>query len=550
MEYHLFVLNLIRRETNDIFRLLPILGYLFSDLQVDTLGLYMNSQNHSRNISFSSDDVDLFSQASHDKNPLHLCEDYARKTPFSNRVVFGILGSLSSLKYIQDRPNLQLSKLSLDFSAPLYINSVYSLEIVETFPKKSVIRLYDGRRLISRTIAYFKTGKPRKIKAINSEPSRTEPAILSALELVEGLQSRGAYSPDFKALQILENRLNLETKGVGILEIAILLWASYFVGMELPGRQALFAKLRLNFEDLSLPVDKPIDYVGTLASFDDRYNLSDIDADLTSNGVSLAKAEIQAFLRSAPTISEPKQLEKWLPRSESLSGKVALVTGASRGLGAAIAQSLALQGCTVILNFLRSRLEAEKLQEILVDAPGEIILMQGDAAEPSWCLQAQQKINNEYGKLDFLICNACPAILPLWLEPASIERVNAYVAKSLALMSVPMSIFLEQLSENQGCNVIISSIYATSPFPPELPHYIISKCAIEGLAKVGSAEYEQVNFLLVRPPKLLTDQTNTPIGQQGAIPAEEVAAKIVQQLLKIPNVNKFEIMENLWPVTA
>ncbi|MGF1498605.1 MAG: SDR family NAD(P)-dependent oxidoreductase [Elainellaceae cyanobacterium] len=509
----------------------------------------MESSQAKTLVRFSIDDLELFSQASHDRNPLHLSDDYARKTPFANRVVFGILGGLFGLSHLQDRPEMRLSKIVLEFPAPLFVDLPYSFEINETTSEKAVIRIFDGRRLMSKVTAHFSPGKPSRIKAAAPYAARTEAAILSTSDLTEGLQIEETYCPEIEALRKLINNLSLSQKGIGEVEVAILLWASYFVGMELPGTQALFSKFSLNLEESIPDLTEAFSYKASLIQLDDRYNLLRTRVELAADGMPLARGEIQSFIRPAAPTSTTTSIEALMPRSDALKGKVALVTGASRGLGAAIAQSLALQGCTVLVNFLRSRSEAEQLQTALADASGEIVLMQGDASELSWCLAAQQEILEKYGKLDFLICNACPAILPLWVEPTAIARVNDYVSKSLALMSVPMSAFLNLLSENSGSVVIISSVVVSQSSPSDWPHYTSAKYAIEGLTKVAAAEYPQACFLLVRPPKLLTDQTNTPIGRQGAISTEQVAVKIVQRTQKPTCPGQVEMMEDLWEVS-
>jgi NAD(P)-dependent dehydrogenase (short-subunit alcohol dehydrogenase family) len=509
----------------------------------------MESLQVKNSLRFSNCDLELFSQVSHDRNPLHLSDDYARKTPFANRVVFGILGGLFGLGRLKDRPGMKLSKIILEFSAPLFVDLPYSVEVNEAAPEKAVIRIFDGRRLMSKVTAHFSPGTPSQIKTTAYCAVRTEAARLSMSDLTEGLQVDQTYLPKMDGFRKLTNTLNLSQKGIGDVEIAILLWASYFVGMELPGTQALFSKFSLNLEDSIPDLTEAVSYRASLVQLDVRYNLLRTSVELATDGVPLARGEIQSFIRPTPPTTTAASITTLMSRSDYLKGKVALVTGASRGLGAAIAQSLALQGCTVLVNFLRSRSEAEQLQTALADAPGEIVLMQGDASNLSWCLSAQQATLEKYGKLDFLICNACPAILPLWVEPTSIARVNDYVSKSLALMSVPMSIFLNLLSKNSGSMIVISSVIVSQSPPSDWPHYTSAKYAIEGLTKVAAAEYPKASFLLVRPPKLLTDQTNTPIGRQGAISAEQVAVKIVKRMKGSSHFGQVEIMEDDWEVS-
>ncbi|MEM6838131.1 MAG: SDR family NAD(P)-dependent oxidoreductase [Cyanobacteria bacterium P01_C01_bin.120] len=504
----------------------------------------MESSQDKNLVRFSTDDLELFSQASHDRNPLHLSDDYARKTPFANRVVFGILGGLFGLSRLQDRPGMRLSKIVLEFQAPLFVDLPYSLEINEAALEKSVVRIFDGRRLMSKVTAHFSPGTSSQIKAAVPFAARTKAALLSVSDLTEGFQVEETYLPKIDVLRQLIDNLNLSQKGIGELEIAILLWSSYFVGMELPGTQALFSKFSLNLGDSIADLTEPFSYKASLTQLDDRYNLLRTRVELAADGMPLAHGEIQSFIRPAAPTSTTTSIEALMPRSDALKGKVALVTGASRGLGAAIARTLVLQGCTVLVNFLRSRSEAEQLQTASANAPGKLVLMQGDASELSWCLSTQQEILEKYGKLDFLICNACPAILPLWIEPAAIIRVNDYVSKSLALMSVPMSVFLNLLSENSGSVIVISSVVVSQSSPSDWPHYTSAKHAIEGITRVASVEYSEVSFLLVRPPKLLTGQTNTPMGRQAAISPEIVAVKLVQDLIDNQPSEYLKILED------
>ncbi|MDJ0702067.1 MAG: SDR family NAD(P)-dependent oxidoreductase [Leptolyngbyaceae cyanobacterium MO_188.B28] len=499
-------------------------------------------------ICFSNEDMALFSCASHDKNPLHLSEEYARKTPYANRVVFGVLGGLTCLGRLQNRPDFILSKITLDFPGAMFSDVPYSVEINDHSPDRATAKIYDGKRLLLKLKAHFYPGDsslrlgppPPKNSALD------EASPLGVVDLKTDYLVKGEFFPSMQAFHDLNKRLGLIDKGLSEVQIATLLWSSYLVGMELPGRQALFSKLSLDFEQIDCDRSASIAYSARVKDFDSRFNLLRTEANLFTNGAPLATADIRSFVRPASPTTPNSAIEAIFPSSETLKGKVALVTGASRGLGATIAQSLALQGCTVLVNFLKSSGEAKRLQETMADAPGKIELLQGDASDLSWCESAKETLIKTYGKLDYLICNACPPILPLWLEPSATPRINDYVSKSLALMSAPMATFLDVLSENSGWNVIISSVYSVQAAPTDLPHYVSAKCAIEGLARIAAAEYGEANFLIVRPPKLLTDQTNTPLSSQGSIPTEAVAVKIAQRLEGPTCSGHLDILENVW----
>jgi 3-oxoacyl-[acyl-carrier protein] reductase len=89
-----------------------------------------------------------------------------------------------------------------------------------------------------------------------------------------------------------------------------------------------------------------------------------------------------------------------------LRGKVALVTGASRGLGRAIAVKLASLGCKVVINYCQSQ---EKAQEVIVEIEqrgGEAILIKADVSDAVSVREMIKTINNQWGNIDILVNNA------------------------------------------------------------------------------------------------------------------------------------------------
>jgi NAD(P)-dependent dehydrogenase (short-subunit alcohol dehydrogenase family) len=195
-----------------------------------------------------------------------------------------------------------------------------------------------------------------------------------------------------------------------------------------------------------------------------------------------------------------------------------------------ITAALALQGCTVVANYRDSDSPARRLAESVEDYSGTVIPAKADAADVASVRELKVLVLEEFGHLDYLICNACPAVLPLRLEEQTIERLNLFLSKSFAMVSIPMSIFLPMLSKRSGWNVAISSM-AVETLPKEWPHYVALKSSIESLSRVAARQYPGVNFLLVRPPKLRTDLINMPSGLHDAQPPEVTATKLVQRLI-------------------
>ncbi len=90
----------------------------------------------------------------------------------------------------------------------------------------------------------------------------------------------------------------------------------------------------------------------------------------------------------------------------SLRGKVALVTGASRGIGKAIALELACRGAAVALNYRASKAEAESLAERIKEIGSEALLVQGDVAKKSEAREVVRKVLEHWGRIDILVNNA------------------------------------------------------------------------------------------------------------------------------------------------
>src|SRR3984885_14526484 len=90
----------------------------------------------------------------------------------------------------------------------------------------------------------------------------------------------------------------------------------------------------------------------------------------------------------------------------TLNNKIALVTGASKGIGASIATHLAAAGATVVVNYATSKSGADKVVAEIVAAGGKATAIQGDVAKPEDITRLFAEIKQKYGKLDILVNNA------------------------------------------------------------------------------------------------------------------------------------------------
>ncbi|MGA8440196.1 MAG: SDR family NAD(P)-dependent oxidoreductase [Candidatus Sulfotelmatobacter sp.] len=89
-----------------------------------------------------------------------------------------------------------------------------------------------------------------------------------------------------------------------------------------------------------------------------------------------------------------------------LRGKIALVTGASKGIGAGIAKNLGAEGATVVVNYATSREGADRTVAEIVKGGGQAWAVQGDFSKPEEITRTFAEIEKKHGKLDVLVNNA------------------------------------------------------------------------------------------------------------------------------------------------
>src|SRR5476649_2018592 len=89
-----------------------------------------------------------------------------------------------------------------------------------------------------------------------------------------------------------------------------------------------------------------------------------------------------------------------------LKGKVAVVTGASKGIGASIAQHLAAEGASVVVNYASSKEGADRVVDSITKAGGKALAVQGDMSKAPDIKRLFAETTKKYGKLDILVNNA------------------------------------------------------------------------------------------------------------------------------------------------
>src|SRR5881275_2676846 len=93
-------------------------------------------------------------------------------------------------------------------------------------------------------------------------------------------------------------------------------------------------------------------------------------------------------------------------KTEKLNGKIAVVTGASKGIGAGIAKQFAAEGAAVVVNYASSKTDADKVVDEIAKRGGKAIAVQGNVAKKAEVERLFTAAEKAFGKIDILVNNA------------------------------------------------------------------------------------------------------------------------------------------------
>jgi len=142
-----------------------------------------------------------------------------------------------------------------------------------------------------------------------------------------------------------------------------------------------------------------------------------------------------------------------------LEGKIALVTGASRGIGKAIAVALAAAGADVAVNYAGNRAAAEAVAAEIEAMGRKVLLLQGDVAQLEVCTEMIDAVIKEFGRIDILVNNAGISYIGL-LTDMQIEDWNHIVATNLtSVFSTCRCCVPSMVLQKSGKIISISSVW-------------------------------------------------------------------------------------------
>jgi NAD(P)-dependent dehydrogenase (short-subunit alcohol dehydrogenase family) len=223
-----------------------------------------------------------------------------------------------------------------------------------------------------------------------------------------------------------------------------------------------------------------------------------------------------------------------------MTGRVAIVTGASRGIGAAVAHAFRSSGARVAIA-ARDAEALDRLADELGRGDGHALAVQADVSDPAAVAEMVERVMREFGRLDFACNNAAGGgHPPTPLAEVPIEAFDSGIAVNLRGVFLSMREEIPAILRSGGGAIVNMSSTAGLQAVGGLASYVAAKHGVEGLTKVAALDYAGVGVRVnaLAPGPILTDNLKRAgAGAQQAAAAamplqrvgrpEEVAAAVV-----------------------
>jgi NAD(P)-dependent dehydrogenase (short-subunit alcohol dehydrogenase family) len=487
-------------------------------------------------LRFTPGDIERFAAASGDRNPLHVDRDFARRTPFGECIVHGALVAIGMLGALPPDELARVRALRAWFAGPVIPGATVRVTANPSpkAPGTWEIRLIGRGKPLARLVAgpggeRIAPGLADAALAValqgGGTPIRTEPAVFGPETLETGRTVVADYRAD-EGLATLAAQFGAEALDRALLDG--LAWASYVVGMELPGLNSLFSGLRLAKIEAGPSATRAERYRIELSEHDPRTGQLEVQGVLADGaGAPLVAAKIECFVRAptgAPDLAALGLTGGARPRTGAAADLgTAVVIGASRGFGAALSLALVGRGYQV-----RGAHSSSGSAAALAELGGpRLHLHQLDAGDPEALAGLVAAIGEE--EIAGLALNAALPPLPMGISAESARDLADYVAASVLLASAPLGALLSRVRRDGGWVMFTSSSALAAP-PRDWPHYVTAKAALEGLARWVAETSPSLRTVILRPPAMRTEMTNTPSGRIAPVPTETIASWMADRL--------------------
>ena len=218
-------------------------------------------------------------------------------------------------------------------------------------------------------------------------------------------------------------------------------------------------------------------------------------------------------------------------KNGKLNGKIAVVTGASKGIGAGIAKQLALEGAAVVVNYASSKSDADKVVDEISKGDGKAVAVQGSVANRADVEKLFAAAEKAFGKIDIVVNNAgVYEFTPL--EDATEQQFHRMFDTNVLGIILATQAALKHFNVDGGSIVNISSL-ASSLTPPTGVIYNATKGAVDAITRTLAKELgpRKIRVNSINPGMVITEgvlaggfhesefrtvlESQTPLGRIG-----------------------------------
>jgi 3-oxoacyl-[acyl-carrier protein] reductase len=211
-----------------------------------------------------------------------------------------------------------------------------------------------------------------------------------------------------------------------------------------------------------------------------------------------------------------------MDKNMELKGKVAIVTGASKGIGAGIALELAKAGATVIINYFSGKEDAEKVASQIKEMGSESSIFRADISKGTEVTAMFESVYKQFGSIDILVNNAGVYAYPS-IEDAKEEQFHAMFDTNVLGPLLTIQAAVKYMKENGGSVINISSLAARKTVPGA-SIYGATKAALNEITKVAAQELGHKN---IRVNSILPGYVDTEGARAMGEAAEEWGKQLV-----------------------
>jgi len=470
--------------------------------------------------------IESFARLTGDFNSMHMDPEVARRSRFRRTIVHGMLPfSFLSLVQSQHRENtVSFTELSAHFNKPFFAGDTISLIISSEYKDGNVIRIHaEWHRKGTHELLLVAKGLYKLVPMTTRNSIHTPGNHTSFLT---GPVEENRYTIDelvdqtetlnFELCNDLLDQYNREIfSSVSLPEsgsafrstnLAASLLLSTMVGMRLPGRYATFTRFKVTFHN-SIRLNHTYILEASLSRVSREAEHIDAAFSISYNDKIVASGKYEVSLNSPPKPMPACHEIRQHHLDFGLSGKVALITGGSRGIGETTAKLLAMHGVKCVVTYLHGKSDAERIITDIKSAGGEAFAIQCNITLDDQVNSVVSEVIDNYKRIDILINNAVKEFTQKYTQDLTWEDYLDELEVSVKGMHACCKAVIPHLVDAGGGKIINMSTVAVAIPIAGQSRYITAKSAVEGYTKTLAVELAKNNIQvnLVAPNMTDTD---------------------------------------------